>query len=583
MDWKWTGERRINRRRFLGAAGAAAAALGPAACSNGKKPAAGGRAPELPETPAPSRTAAASPTSPGRPGASPQSGENLRFGGYVAAPSKVYDPHKTLDPTFYGHQALVFSKLLAYVNQADGSMVADLAAAMPEQPDVKTYVFTLKAARWDDRAPLKGRPVTSKDVKVSIERQLNGDPSFVRKSSWLGIESIETPSDSQVVVKLKEPLANMLGQFAGVNSFIIPEEMAAQGWSLDTQLGSGPFRWVEWNDGKFASVGRNANWYGGGGRPYLNGLTVVQPKDTAEVEAKLRTKQLDAVFVGRTQADKLRTAVPELVEIPVGNALFYGMRFSVRQSPYTDQRFRTAVSVAIDRREMVQQFFQGSGDVNPWVSWPMKRWALPPAELSAMPGYRLGTGGREADIKEAKALLAAAAGSVKVPEDNPLFVPEDAEASIHLGSVISEQLARNLGLKVTVYPLPVVDLVRRMFNNDAPWVAGPDTGWLDLDDWLYPYFHSAGTKNTFSLRDSDMDTLIAAQRAELEEAKRRELGYQAQRKVMQVNAAINFVSERVITLTWPYVRSFPVDTTDGYQHRFADCWIDRNDPTFRGR
>jgi len=43
------------------------------------------------------------------------------------------------------------------------------------------------------------------------------------------------------------------------------------------------------------------------------------------------------------------------------------------------------------------------------------------------------------------------------------------------------------------------------------------------------------------------------------------------------------VSERVVTLSWPYVKGFPLDTADGYQDRLADCWIDRTDPAFRGR
>jgi hypothetical protein len=46
---------------------------------------------------------------------------------------------------------------------------------------------------------------------------------------------------------------------------------------------------------------------------------------------------------------------------------------------------------------------------------------------------------------------------------------------------------------------------------------------------------------------------------------------------------VNLLSERIVALTWPYVKGLPLDTTDGFQHRFADCWIDQQDPTFRGR
>jgi peptide/nickel transport system substrate-binding protein len=406
MDWERAARRRLTRRRLLGTAGAGAALLAAAACSSppkgttgGASPGAGDRPPVLPTvTPGTNAT---------RP-ANAQQGETLKITGYVTRDGS-YDPHKTQAGPYYGQQALVYSRLLSYVDQAKGTITADLAQGLPGQPDATTLVFQLKpGARWHDRAPVNGRAVTSADVKASIERQRLGDPSFVRKAKWQVIDSVEAPDPGQVVIKFKEPLADMVALFADVNAFMVPEELAGGEIGAESQIGSGPFRWVEWSDNQFASVSRNPNWFGGNARPFLDGLTVLQPKDTTEAEAKLRTKQLDAVFVGRPQAEQLKKAVSQLQEATQGHSLFYGMRFFSLQFPFNDVRFRTAVSIAIDRREMVEKFFAGSGDLNPWISWPMTRWALPPAELSAWAGYRPGSGGRDADIADAKSLLAAA-------------------------------------------------------------------------------------------------------------------------------------------------------------------------------
>jgi peptide/nickel transport system substrate-binding protein len=312
-------------------------------------------------------------------------------------------------------------------------------------------------------------------------------------------------------------------------------------------------------------------------------VTVFQPKNTEEVEADLRTKKLDVALVGRPQADRLKKVVPALQESTIGHSLFFGMRFFLPQAPYNDARFRAAVSIALDRRDMLQQFFAGSGEVNPWVSWPITRWSLPQAELANTPGYRPGANGRAADIAEAKALLAAFAAEKTVPDDLPLFVLDDAEKNLRMGSIMRDQLRDSLGLKVTIYPVPIGELISRLLTGQAPWAAGPDNGWVDLDDWVFPYFHSTGTKNSFPIRDADLDKLIEGQRAELDEARRREIGFEIQRKLLALNAGVNFVSERVVALGWSYVRDFPLDTSDGYQHRFADCWIDRSDPNFRGR
>ena len=574
------GEKRVSRRWMLGAMGATAGAAGLAAlrCSDGDR-----------DSPAPTPTEIENET----PGASPtprqqdgKRGETLRFTGFVAR-DQTFDPHKTQAGPFYGHQALIYSRLLAYQDQAKGAIVPDLAAAMPEMPDGQTMVFRLNPnARWHELAPLNGRSVTAADVKYSIERQLAGDQSFVRKAQWSVIDGIDIPNERTVTFKLKSPMAALHHLFADVHSFIVAPEVSGDKNDIGStaQVGSGPFQWVEWVDGRHASVRRNPNWHGGDRRPNLDGVSLVQPASTATVEGALRTREVDAATVGRVLADKLKKAIPQLTETTMGHSQFFGMRFSLGNDPFNDLRFRSAVTIALDRRAMIDKFFGGSGGVNPWVSWPMTDWALPETELTTSPGYRPGAGGRGEDLREARALLEAFKSEKKLKDDLPLFVLQETEAALEFGATIKAQLAESLGLEqVRVVPLPLAELARLLLTGEAPWAAAPDNGWIDLDDWVYPYFHANGTKNSFPLRDAEMTAMIDAQRVELDKNARREIGYNIQRRLLALNVGVNLVSERVVSLAWPYVKGFPLDTADGYQHRFADCWIDQADPTFRGR
>jgi peptide/nickel transport system substrate-binding protein len=371
-----------------------------------------------------------------------------------------------------------------------------------------------------------------------------------------------------------------------VHSFVVAPEITGDANDIGSgaQIGSGPFQWVEWVDGKHASVRRNPNWHGGDRRPHLDGISLVQAQTTTDVEAQLRTREIDAAMVGRVLADKLKAARSELVETTMGHSQFFGMRFGIEHDPYNDLRFRSALSIALDRRAMVQKFFGGSGDVNPWVSWPITDWALPKTELTTRAGYRPGEGGRQEDVREARALLEAFRGAKTLKDDLPLFVLDETEAALEFGETIRQQLEANLGLtQVRVVPVPLAELSNLLVSGTAPFAAGPDSGWIDLDDWVYPYFHANGTKNSFPLRDTDLTTMIDAQRVELNKDARREIGYNIQRRLLDINAGVNLVSERVVALSWPYVKGFPLDTTDGYQHKFADCWIDQSDSTFRAR
>lgn len=577
------GERRVSRRWMLGAMGASAGAAGLAAlrCSNGS-----------PKQPTPSGSSdGSSPTAPsGSPTAKAQQdgkrGETLRYTAFVAR-DNTFDPHKTQSGPLYGFQSMIYSRLLTYQDQAKGVIAPDLASAMPETPDAQTLIFRLNPnARWHNLAPLNGRAVTTQDVKYSVERQISGGAAFARSAQWSVVDSIESGDAQTITFKLKAPMAGMLNLFADPQSFIVAPEAAGDKNDItsSTQVGSGPFQWVEWNDGKLASVRRNPNWHGGDRRPNLDGVSLQQPEGSSGVEANFRTKELDAAIVSRQLADRLRERIPQLSETTMGHSQFFGMRFSLVNDPYNDLRFRTAVTIALDRRAMIQKFFGGSGGVNPWISWPMTDWALPETELTTQPGYRPGDGGRQEDVKEAAQLLAAFKAEKPVKDDLPLFVLDETEAAIQFGETIKEQLAANLGLEqVRVVPIGLAELSTLLLSGTAPWAAGPDNGWIDLDDWVYPYFHANGTKNSFPLRDNDLTAMIDAQRVEMDKAQRREIGYNIQRRLLALNAGVNLFSERAVALTWPYVKGLPLDTTDGYQHRFADCWIDTSDATFRGR
>ncbi|HET7737582.1 MAG TPA: ABC transporter substrate-binding protein [Tepidiformaceae bacterium] len=478
----------------------------------------------------------------------------------------------------------MFSRLLTYENLADGMIRPDLATRLPEQPDALTYAFQINpAATWQNRAPLNGRAVTANDVKVSIERQRDGGPAFLRTANWANVEAIETPDDRTLTVRIKSPLAAMPHFFADVSAFIVAPELVADGAliGLDQQVGSGPFEWVEWSDREFASLSRNRTWWGGNERPFLDGVTLEDVRDATELEGLLRTHRLDLAFVRRALADELKAGISGLQESSVGLSRFWGMRFFAVVRPWDDPRVRTAVTIALDRRAMLEQFFEGEGELNPWVSWPMKRWTLPQSELQTLPGYRVGAAGRQQDINDAQSMLAAyTSGGQTIPELG-LVVPDDGGAGPGFGAMIRDQLQQTLGLNIVPYPVDPARLGPAILNNDFPWVAWPDDGNVDLDDWVYPYFHSQGTKNTFPLRDADTDSLIERQRLELDEDARRAIGFDIQRRMLQLNVGVNLVSERLIALSRPYVRDFPLDVADGYQQRFADTWIDRADASYR--
>ena len=578
------GRRRYSRRWFLGALGASAGAAGLAAlgCEDTEEPVPDHLTPEPTEEPE-----EAHPTYPSTPAPEPtrpiqtsRQGGTLRYAAAFSSDGR-FDPHTTTSAALLGQQSLIYSRLLTYESQVDGELAPDLATGMPEQPDELTYVFTVNPeARWHDTEPLNGRAVTAEDVVGSIERQrLGRAQDFPRKGRWDQVASLEAPDSQTVVARTAEPFAGTLARFASPEGFVIPPELDG-GLSSTLQAGSGPFRWIEWSEGSYASVARNDGWYGPDNGPFLDGISTVPPRSLDELEADFRTRQLDAVEAGFLQAQEIKRRLPDLREVRSAVARVYGMRFLSATPPYDDPRLRRAITVAIDRREMLGRFFHDSGTLNPWISAAVRQWSLPQTELQRQPGYRPGVGGRELDERDALASLNAYLEEGELPDPMELFVTANLEETLNMGGLIAAQLRDTLGLSVQVNRVGLEELALRLSEGEAPWAVGVDNGWIELDDWLYPYFNANGTGNTFVLRDEEMNVMLEAQRAEMSSERRQQIGYDSQRRLLELNVGANFVSEDVVTLFWPYVQLFPVDAGEAYQDRFAKTWIDRTHPTY---
>ena len=120
----------------------------------------------------------------------------------------------------------------------------------------------------------------------------------------------------------------------------------------------------------------------------------------------------------------------------------------------------------------------------------LKRWALPQEELLTLPGYRVGTQERQEDEQEARRLYEAA-GS---PDlfitfgDQPGYVPQFAPQ-------YKRKLEEVLGAKVDYQVRAYAIINEGNARGEMPFTWRYDNGWIDLDDWVYPHFHSGSSAN----------------------------------------------------------------------------------------
>jgi peptide/nickel transport system substrate-binding protein len=172
----------------------------------------------------------------------------------------------------------IFDGLLEY----DFSLkpIPGLAESWKVSPDGKTITFTLqKGVKFHD-----GKPFTSADVKFSVLEVLKKvhprGPATFRE-----VTEIDTPDAHTAVFRLGGPAPYLLMALSGYESPMLPKHLY-EGQDIkaskyaNAPVGTGPFKFVEWQRGQFIRLDRNPDYWKSG-RPYLDRIVARFVADSA--------------------------------------------------------------------------------------------------------------------------------------------------------------------------------------------------------------------------------------------------------------------------------------------------------------
>jgi ABC-type transport system substrate-binding protein len=509
----------------------------------------------------------------------------------------------------------VFSRVLKYEDEYAGVIGTDLAETVPEVVDKTTYVIKIRPNVFfhdterirKDFPQVAGRQLTAEDVRYSIDRQRNAQSPksalFYRQFQWEAVDKIEVgPDPLQLTITTKGPVAPFKHYLADTYSTIIPKEVVDQSTddmnSADKMIGTGPFMLEKLVALQLVKCVRNPNWFarddladkGLPDRPIVDGYEAVwAPADQLSVQAAFSKKQVDTCeFVDKSLVESVTRELGAEFDRKSESG-WVGTRLLINdspaaKSPFKDLRLRQAINIAVDRSRLGQLFYHGLYNLGCPVSQAIHRWALPLDELTKRPGYRFRREDREADLVEAKSLWEAGGGA-SVGSVQCLYsgIPDFLK---QVFPQVQKMLADNLGLELQgrLDATGYTEIAQAAQQKRALFTFGYDNGFNDLDDWVYPYFHSNGVKNSFMLADPTLDQMLEAQRAEFDEARRQQLGYEIQRYLLDnVLARLDWVGDIALWAQWPYRRNRVVQPWFGETFMLANEWLDSTDPTFQGR
>lgn len=316
------------------------------ACASQPEPAA-----QPPPDTTPQPAPAATPEPP--PPSGPKVGGTLR----VAASSDV----QTTDPfemkTWQSWE--VFRSVLEGLVTVDESLsvVPNLASKWEVSADGLTYTFDLRPGVLFHN----GKELMAEDVVYSLETFLNGS----RATSLAGIDSVTAVGERAVAVTLKQVSATFLVDLAAPYLVpVVPKGLAAeQGGTITTPIGTGPFRFVEWEPQKHVRLARWDKYWGGGeGEPsgfagrrqaYVDELNILVMPESATRVAALEAGEIDLTFIPAREYRRLSES-EALQALSTGPSLeSWNFWFNVSKGPFADKNLRLAFVHGIDRQEML--------------------------------------------------------------------------------------------------------------------------------------------------------------------------------------------------------------------------------------
>jgi peptide/nickel transport system substrate-binding protein len=341
----------------------------------------------------------------------------------------------------------------------NGKAIPMLAKSWHVSQDGKIYDFQIRRqVRFHN-----GKLMTAQDVAASVQRYLRISPDRGLSNIISRVE-VNSPFDVSIVLNYASSI--FLDRLASpVNPVsIIPAEQAARPLNRTENIGTGPFRFVEWVPDSYVRLARFGGYaadtdypsptgFGGKKTPYLDEITfrfMAEPSSrVAALEAGevQLAEQIPALAAARLAKNpKLRIERLDHFNMP---ALF----INHAAAPTHNLKFRRAIQVALDLHELMAGATDGAFTLDPSWLWP----GDPAYSTMGWSLYNVH------DTQLARKLLAEAGyGGERID----LLIPN---ISLHskIGTILLEQL-RAVGLNVHPVSVDLATLVSAI-ASDKGW------------------------------------------------------------------------------------------------------------------
>jgi peptide/nickel transport system substrate-binding protein len=350
---------------------------------------------------------------------------------------------------------------------------------------------------------MNGRPVTGADVAWSFDHFVQVSP---QKSMFDMVRDVSAPDDHTVVFHLKSVFAPFEALLGAPVFWILPREVVQQDGDVSKHpVGSGPFMFDRFDPGVAISVRKNPAYYRPD-EPHVDSASLHIIPDVATQLAALRAGELDYVPVDQQNVQSLRATNPSIQFVEWEYLLWPFIFWKLDKPPFSDVRVRQAVSMALDRDNLINVIYGGRGNWNNAVPWALSGWWLDPRDAAMGPNARY----YRHDLVGAKQLLAAAG----YPNGFAVELISTAgygDVFVQAVELVQQDL-RALGIDATIkmqdYAEYVASTFQGKFEGGNRVVFGLISPPAEPYVHLFNLFHPRGPRNSAGVNDSTLTSMI---------------------------------------------------------------------------
>lgn len=444
--------------------------------------------------------------------------------------NSAYGEPTTLDPVraFNNQNMAVIANMCEplMTSGPDGGVTPNLAESMETSEDGLTYTLKIRegVTFWD------GSPMTTEDVVWSLDHARDPDSASFLAGAMAAIQTVKAQDDS-VIVTLSKPNALLPKYFAMQGGVVVSKSFATQAGAEygNTAAGimcTGPYEWPRtgWTTGSPLTLTRNDDYWTDELPLLTKQIRFEFITDTSTMVNAYKAGDVDGGFqIPGSAINSLQSADGEVYYARGSRSL--NLITVGNDSAFAEPAVRRALSLAIDRQEIVDAIWAGTADV-------LRASAPPTSWLDAPTVYEAAweeLGGVDGDLDAARAELEGVSG---LEDEIHIAIPAETENYVKQGEEL-QSIGEELGLTIVLDQMPTAEYGGLFADPEAR--AGFDALFIELPVYIpepvsvYQAQATAeGIYNYSQFNSSEVTNLIEQAVAESDPTKRAELTAEVQ-------------------------------------------------------